>query len=164
MGRGGRGRGAKPPAYGLSGNGRSRCCSFSKTRLNKRRNPRPSACIRVLFPIKFYTRIRSHRPPRKRRPSISADAHIQNHRRPYPHQSPAQGHAEELGQGESDNPDGQCLGQEHEARVARARRPPERTKYQASAGSISAHPQTAHSCGMTSGPDVKKRTRGSAKR
>ncbi len=30
----GRGRGAKTPAYGLSGNGRSRCCSFSKRRLN----------------------------------------------------------------------------------------------------------------------------------
>ncbi len=34
MGREGRGRGAKTPAYGISGNGRSRCCSFSKTRLN----------------------------------------------------------------------------------------------------------------------------------
>jgi len=31
----GRGGGAKTPAYGLSGNGLSRCCSFSKTRLNK---------------------------------------------------------------------------------------------------------------------------------
>ncbi len=46
IGRGGRGRGAKTSAYGISGNGLSRCCSFSKTRLNNI----PSS-VRRLTPI-----------------------------------------------------------------------------------------------------------------